>query len=90
MRALSHLGARRYLRVNGALIMSRGASVVPTDELEGWMDADAHVALVRAAADAHFNTLRIWGGVRSLPFAAVDTLTLLRRLSDTAGIVESV
>ena len=37
------------------------------------MDADAHVALVRAAADAHFNTLRIWGGVRAQKSLVVDT-----------------
>jgi hypothetical protein len=32
------------------------------EEMEGWMDADAHVAAVRSAADGRFNMLRAWGG----------------------------
>ena len=44
------------------------------------MDADAHVALVRAAADAHFNTLRLWGRGIFMPqlfYEAADQMGLL-------------
>lgn len=67
-------------RVNGAAILSRGANMIPMEELEGRLRDDAHVALVRSAADAHMNTLRVWGGGIFLPDAwydACDELGLL-------------
>ena len=36
------------------------------------MDADAHRALVKSAADGAFNTLRVWGGGMFLPDAWYD------------------
>lgn len=61
-----------YFRVNGALIMSRGANMIPMEAVEGWMDADAHRVLVQSAVQANFNTLRIWGGGIFLPDAFYD------------------
>ena len=34
-------------RINGAAIFSKGANMIPMEELEGRMAADAHVQLVR-------------------------------------------
>ena len=51
-----------YLRVNGALIFARGGSMVPMEELDGWLDADAHVAVVQSAVRGNMNTIRLWGG----------------------------
>ena len=51
-----------FFRVNGAPIYSRGANMIPMEELEGRMDAGAHAILVKSAADAGMNTLRVWGG----------------------------
>lgn len=59
-------------RVNGAAIMSKGANMIPMEELEGWMDAEAHRALVKSAVDAKMNTLRVWGGGMFLPDAWYD------------------
>ena len=50
------------LRVNGANVWSRGANVIPMEELEGRSSAEAHAQLVRSAVDAGMNTLRLWGG----------------------------
>lgn len=61
-----------YFRVNGALIFSRGANMIPMEALEGWMDADAHRQLVKSAVEANFNTLRVWGGGIFLPDAFYD------------------
>lgn len=48
--------------VNGAKVWSRGANLIPMDELEGRLSEDAHIAMLRSAAAAHMNTLRVWGG----------------------------
>ena len=48
--------------VNGAKVWSRGANLIPMDEMEGRLSVDAHVAMLRSAAAAHYNTLRVWGG----------------------------
>ena len=36
--------------------------MIPMEELEGRLDGGAHRILVRSVADAHMNTLRVWGG----------------------------
>ena len=56
-----------FWRVNGAPIWSRGANMIPMDELEGRLDDDAHMRLVQSSAEANFNTLRVWGGGMFLP-----------------------
>ena len=59
-------------RVNGGAIFARGANMIPMEELEGRMNAEAHTQLVRNAADAQFNMLRVWGGGMFLPDAWYD------------------
>ena len=49
-------------KVNGADMYSRGANVIPMDEMEGRLSAAAYQQLVRSAAAAGMNTFRIWGG----------------------------
>ena len=49
-----------FFRVNGAPLYSRGANMIPMEELEGRMDAEAHRILVKSSADAGMNTLRVW------------------------------
>jgi len=61
-----------YWRVNGAAIFSKGANMIPMEELEGRMSADAHTQLVQNAVDGGMNTLRVWGGGMFLPDAWYD------------------
>jgi hypothetical protein len=61
-----------FLRVNGAPIWSRGANVVPMDQLEGRLMDEAHRIMVHSAAEANMNMLRIWGGGMILPNAFYD------------------
>jgi hypothetical protein len=51
-----------FFRVNGAALFARGADIVPMEELEGRLSADAYTTLVNSAADAHMNAFRVWGG----------------------------
>lgn len=62
-----HVGM--IFRVNGAAIFARGANMIPMEELEGRLDADAHRYLVQSAAHANFNMLRVWGGGIIVPDA---------------------
>lgn len=50
------------LKVNGADMYARGANMIPMDEFEGRQSAEAYSQLMISATDAHFNTLRVWGG----------------------------
>jgi beta-mannosidase len=64
--------AGMYFRVNGVALWSRGANMIPMDELEGRLNAQAHVQLVQSAVLANMNTLRVWGGGMFLPSAWYD------------------
>ena len=73
-----HLGM--LFRVNGAALFARGANMIPMEELEGRLDAQAHRVLVQSAAAARFNIFRFWGGGMFLPDAWYDEC-------DKAGIM---
>jgi hypothetical protein len=49
-----------FFRVNGAVIFSKGANMIPMEELEGRMNAEAHTILVQSAVAGGMNTLRVW------------------------------
>jgi beta-mannosidase len=54
---------RRYLiQINGRRIFARGANWIPCDLLFGRPRRPAYEHLLRLAARAHFNLLRVWGG----------------------------
>jgi beta-mannosidase len=56
-----------FWRINGAPLWSRGANMIPMDELEGRLLDEAHERLVISSAHANMNTLRVWGGGMFLP-----------------------
>eukprot|EP00937_MAST-01D_sp_MAST-1D-sp2_P002784 g2784.t1 len=69
-----------FFRVNGVPLFSRGANFVPMEEFEGRASVAATVRLVKSAAEAGFNMLRIWaGGVYqySAFYEACDALGVL-------------
>ena len=61
-----------FFRVNGAALYARGADIVPMEELEGRLSADAYTTLVNSAADAYMTSVRIWGGGIYAPDAFYD------------------
>ena len=51
-----------YFRVNGVIVMARGANFIPMDQLEGRLDGISHKIVVQSAAKANMNMIRVWGG----------------------------
>ena len=51
-----------FFRINGAAIWTRGANLIPMEEHEGKISAEAYKILVNTAENSNFNVLRIWGG----------------------------
>ena len=51
-----------YFKVNGVPLYSRGANLIPMDELEGRINDAAYTRLVKSAVQGNFNTIRVWGG----------------------------
>lgn len=67
-------------KVNGADLYARGGNIIPMEEMEGRMSADAHVQMVRSAKAAGFTAFRVWGGGIYGPPAFYDA-------ADEAGIL---
>ncbi|CAB9515754.1 Beta-mannosidase A [Seminavis robusta] len=74
-----------YMRINGALVMARGANIIPNDQLEGRVAKDANIdddkpnnnekayeIIVQSAAAANMNMIRVWGGGKVLPQSFYD------------------
>ena len=61
-----------FFRINGAVVYSRGANMIPMDLLEGRWSDQRHRTLVQSAAAAHMNMLRVWGGGAVLPQSFYD------------------
>ena len=80
-----------YIRLNGALVMARGANIIPNDQLEGRFPKQhndtepsandkAYEIIVQSAAAANMNLIRVWGGGKVLPRTFYDAC-------DTYGIM---
>jgi beta-mannosidase len=61
-----------YFRINGAVVLARGANFIPADQLEGRLSDQAHRIVVQSAARANMNMIRIWGGGMLPPQAFYD------------------
>ena len=57
-------GARFAFRVNGREIFCKGANWIPADALPSNATPELTEKLLRAAADANMNMIRVWGGGR--------------------------
>ncbi len=50
------------VKVNGAPVFMKGANWIPADSFVTRMTTDRYRWLLRSAADAHMNMIRVWGG----------------------------
>jgi beta-mannosidase len=56
------LGRSFYFEVNGSPLFIKGSNYIPQDNLQNRVDRARYEKLIRAAADANMNMLRVWGG----------------------------
>ena len=47
------------INVNGAQIWSRGANLIPMDEMDGRLSEQAYYFMLKSAQDSNYNTLRV-------------------------------
>ena len=56
------VGERFALCLNGICIFSMGANYIPEDHILARTNPERTRALINACKEAHFNTIRVWGG----------------------------
>ncbi|HTX89475.1 MAG TPA: hypothetical protein VMC08_10835, partial [Bacteroidales bacterium] len=56
------IGRSFYFRVNGVPVFMKGANYIPQDNFLPRVKDSSYRALIREAAEAHMNMLRVWGG----------------------------
>ncbi|KAL3920780.1 MAG: hypothetical protein SGILL_003085 [Bacillariaceae sp.] len=61
-----------FFRINGAVVLARGANFIPHDQLEGRLSGEAHRIAVQSATSANMNMIRLWGGGMVPPDAFYD------------------
>ena len=55
-------GTSFYFEVNGEPVFAKGANTIPTAPMYGDVSRERYEHLLRSAADANMNMLRVWGG----------------------------
>ena len=55
-------GTSFFVRLNGVPVFMKGANYVPLDNFQSRVTPQRHEVLIRNAAEAHMNMLRVWGG----------------------------
>jgi beta-mannosidase len=56
------LGTSMYIRLNGVPVFMKGADYIPQDNFQNRVTPERYEYLLKSAADAHMNMLRVWGG----------------------------
>lgn len=55
-------GKSFYFEINGVPVFAKGADYVPTDIFPSRTTPEHYITLLKSAADANINMLRVWGG----------------------------
>lgn len=62
VRDADSVGRSFYFRLNGVPVFMKGANYIPQDNFQDRVTPERYRKMIDAAADAHMNMLRIWGG----------------------------
>jgi beta-mannosidase len=71
-----------YFRINNENVFVRGANVIPLDSFQSRVVASDREYMLRAAAEANMNMIRIWGGGTYQPddfYTLADSLGIMVR-----------
>ncbi len=55
-------GTSFYLKVNGVPVFAKGANYIPQDNFQNRVTPERYLHIIKSAADANMNILRVWGG----------------------------
>ncbi len=55
-------GTSLYVRLNGVPVFMKGANYIPQDNFQNRVMKERYEHIIRSAAEAHMNMLRVWGG----------------------------
>ncbi|MDR3625708.1 MAG: hypothetical protein P4L45_02690 [Ignavibacteriaceae bacterium] len=56
------LGRSFYVKLNGIPVFMKGANYIPQDNFQNRVTSERYEHMIKSAADAHMNILRVWGG----------------------------
>ena len=62
VREKDSIGTSMYIRLNGVPVFMKGADYIPQDNFQNRVTPERYEYLVKSAADANMNMLRVWGG----------------------------
>lgn len=56
------LGESFYVKLNGVPVFMKGADYIPQDNFQNRVTVGRYEHMIKSAAEAHMNILRVWGG----------------------------
>lgn len=62
VREKDSIGTSFYFRVNGIPVFAKGANYIPQDNFQNRVTKERYDWMIKSAAEANMNILRIWGG----------------------------
>ena len=62
IRENDEFGKSMYIKLNGVPVFMKGANYIPQDNFHNRVTAERYDYIIKSAADANMNMLRVWGG----------------------------
>jgi beta-mannosidase len=62
VRGKDSIGTSMFIRLNGVPVFMKGADYIPQDNFQSRVTRERYEHMIRSAAEANMNMLRLWGG----------------------------
>ncbi len=62
VREKDSMGRSFYVKLNGVPVFMKGANYIPQDNFQNRVTPERYEHMIKSAAEAHMNILRVWGG----------------------------